>query len=437
MGGNQSSQQIAEKAAYERAGLSIEEAQKLELEEKEDKIRDEECSSCRFIPIRPNPKTRGVSFFCMPSICPNSPNNIFFHSKYFFDYWGEVGFHYLDVHRNFFFGISSIFSVLGVAMLIIGASALSTNPAVVGKTYWAFVSTKNATAAALTGNQHTIEVRVGLKALKFQQCEQGFGCHDSQTITFSDTENCARQGIFGQVCAVCAGAAAKQASSVAFSAITKAVALFSMQKRMYAYADSPSLKLVGVLSEISGAISLGSGLGYFDHNCLAACGNAFDPKVNPSAGLSNVIIAAGNGYVCFLVGLLACLVRAALHLLTPLPRKGKGLVMPFCRCLSQGCRGDGCCVLYVDDVEEEKHIAQVELVHQVKDSIGHPDRIIPENSPSPPVVHHTEGHRTEQHHHKDPNANNQQNYLVHESSMIMEAAAATAVVADAAIAVSE
>lgn len=376
MGGKQST--VSERAAYEKAGMTIQHAQTIEQEEKEDHLRDEECSWCRFIPVRPDPKTHGVSWFCMYPLCPNSPKNKFFHSHYWFKYFGNVGFHFLDKHRNIFFGLASFVSLAGVALLVFGATALAMDKTTVVNTHWAKVSATNVTSKL------NFKVYVGLQALVYEKClPPPTGCKSS-IIDYSDTELCNSGGLFGTVCSTCSAAASKEASSVAFSAITKGIAIFSMQKRMYGYADSPSLKLIGILSELAGAISLGSGLGYFNAACLAGVGQEFTSAKIPA--LKDIKISGGYGYWAFLAGLLASLVRGLLHLLTPLPRKGKGLLLPMANCICKAFARDGCCELYDDDLEEDNHRKEIEKVKAIKEEVASAD---PEAISSAVGIKHT------------------------------------------------
>jgi len=385
MGSAQSKTHVQREVAFSNAGFTLAEVEQLKREENEDYLRDSECSACRFIPIRPNRETHGVSLWCQPSVCPNSPKNSFFHSRFFFKYWGEVGFHFLDVHRNFFFGVATLVSLLGVALMIVGSLALSTNQRVVDNTFWAKITAKNSTnlhqGPPNDVSESVFNVNVGLTALTFEQCTTGpHGSCVGSVVSFSDSAKCQTEGIFGSVCTVCSGAAGKQASSVVFSAISKGIAVFSMQTRMYSYADSPSLKLLGVVSELAGAASLGSGLGYFNRYCLAACRDEFSSLKHKDIAL--VSIAPGVGYSCFVVALVACIVRALLHLFTPLPRKGKGLLLPFLTCVRKGlCECDGCCVLWVDDVEEARRRDSLVAIQQVERRLtleatgdGHVDR---------------------------------------------------------------
>ena len=132
-----------------------------------------------------------------------------------------------------------------------------------------------------------------------------------------------------------------------------------MQKRMYAYADSPAQKLLGIAAEAMGAASLAAGISSFNSECLNQLRYAYledddsSEPVNPFKGkssyfpsLKHVKIRMGPGFIAYIVGFIAALLRALLHLLTPLPHRGKGLLSPLFSLFSRTLRcGPGCCEL--------------------------------------------------------------------------------------------
>ena len=367
--------------------LSRSEAEAIKREEKEDYLRDNECDWCRFIPVcRPSTKDHGVSLLCKPPCCPHSHKNYFFHSVFFHEAFGELGFHFLDYHRNFFFGLSTMLSLLGVAMLIVGASALVAEPVTLSNAYWSGTSARNSTINT------DFKVSVGLRALMYSKCDltksrrldefaaTTFNLEPVSTpfslrrelatppakcvntvLEFSDKAGCAATGVFGSVCTLCGDVVSSIAAGVAFAAIGKGVALFSMQKRMYAYADSPSLKFMGICTELMGFISLVSTIAKFHRNCVGAMVDQFTPDKYPT--LSNIATHPGPGFNCFIVGAVASFVRLLLHLLTPLPHRGKGVCFPTYKIATMLCTCKGCCVLYDDEAEDKERAAKHAALH--------------------------------------------------------------------------
>ena len=360
--------------------VSQAEEKKLRREEREDDLREHECDCCRFIPCcKPNRESHGVSFFCKPWFCPHSRDNKFFHSVFFYETFGEIGYHFLDYHRNCFFGFSSILSLLGVVMLLIGASALVSTVPTIKTINWAKTSAFNKTANA------EFSASVGLYSLVYSKCAAASGsrrlmdvlpeepfllrrklapgpqkCVDT-LLEYTDTAGCKATGVFGEVCPICGSVASSEAAGVAFAAIGKFVALFSMQKRMYGYADSPSLKFIGICMELMGFISLLVDVLKFNDQCVGALKQKFNGMNIP--GLSNFKTSPGPGLICFIVGAIAAFVRLLLHLLTPLPRKGKGVCVPICKTVGMCFSCKGCCVLYDDEAIEKEHDDKLATIH--------------------------------------------------------------------------
>lgn len=404
----------------------------LERMEKEDQLREDECSRCRFIPCckpkefdKNGNRIHGVSALCrMAPCCPHSRKNIFFHSRFFYESLGELGFHWLDYHRNFFFGFSTILSGLGVAMLLLGAIGYSENETIVKNAYWMSMSAINSTTT--TGDGHIeFSAKVGLNSMVFENClkknvnaankgRRRLESSNSMTdvsnyssyiqgdetshlrrlqvrppplntckttvISFDDTVACSADGLFGVICQVCRESASRTGSSMLSSAIGKGLSFWSMQKRMYAFADSPSLKFLGIALELVSLISLAGAWGFFDRNCSREMRSQIDPKNYPS--LTDIAFRSGPGSQGVVVGLVAAIVRALLHLLTPLPNRGMGLVVPLYRMMRRMlCCCEGCFVLYDDEEEERKHKEMIALLHHqngLEDHLSPPAEIATE-----------------------------------------------------------
>jgi len=307
---------------------------------------------------------------------------------------GELGLHFFDYHRNFFFGFASLLSVLGVAMLLIGASALAPVPAVVSTTYWSTMSALNTTTKI------EFSVAVGLKSLIYSKCtgkpaghrraldteespfeeavpltrgsffirrqlapppqSETHSCVDTM-VFFNDQSQCAQTGLFTNVCKLCGDSANSESLGIAFSAVGKFVGFFGMQKRMYGYADSPSLKFMGILTELMGCVSLASTLLTFNRECTGAMNDEFMRTKHSS--LTDVRIHPGPGWNCFAVGAVAAFVRLLLQILTPLPHRGKGILRPLFKMVGMCSTCKGCCVLYDDEKEEAERSARRAALH--------------------------------------------------------------------------
>ena len=321
----------------------------------EDDIRDRECASCRFIPCnRPNIENHGVPFYCKAiTSCPHNRNNKVFHSHYAYETVGELGYHFFDVHRNLFFGFASVLSVLSVALLVVGTSALSNNDLILSSTKWAILTANNNT---ISSSPQYLILNVGLRGILYNQCS-GDGSVLSKDsckntiVQFSDS-SCTSNSILGDVCSICSDSASSEAISAGISCISKFFALLGMQRRMYTVADSPSFKLVAIVLEFIGFVSLLMALSKFDRSCVGALYNEIVVNINNNpyvSQLSKIQIGWGSGFICFCVGAVASFTRLVLHVVTPVPHRGKGIIGPLLKIFT---RCDGCCVLYQDQEEE-------------------------------------------------------------------------------------
>jgi hypothetical protein len=303
---------------------------------------------------------------------------VFFHESL-----GEIGYHFLDYHRNFFFGFATLLSVAGVALLIVGAAALVPSQVVIKNTYWSTTSYYNKTAGV------DMSISVGLQSLVYSKCvgqnrrlsdyelasdfETSSSSYlrrhlaqappkcDDVLLKFSDDGACKSTGIFESVCKTCGNAATSLVFGVAFSALGKFVALFSMQKRMYGYADCPSLKLIGMCTELMGFISLLSTVNKFGSVCNYAMTQQFTTSNYP--GYTFRVAPAGVGMNCFIAGAIASFIRFLLHLLTPLPHRGKGVVVPLMKTIMRLFTCKGCCQLYDDEAEDKERAAKHAALH--------------------------------------------------------------------------
>lgn len=97
---------------------------------------DSKCASClskiSFFPENDD----GVPPFCRNKNCPLD------HRHWLNHWWvteklGRVGLAYFDQHRKVYFGFASLATILAMVITTYGCFALSTDPLIVQRTYWA------------------------------------------------------------------------------------------------------------------------------------------------------------------------------------------------------------------------------------------------------------------------------------------------------------
>jgi hypothetical protein len=94
------------------------------------------------------------------------------------------------------------------------------------------------------------------------------------------------------------------------------LAWLGAQTRMRTAADTPVQKLLGVISETHGTISLAIALILFEKNCFSNLRNALNVP-----GL-NMKYYTGPGVYCYAICCASGLIRGLMHYLTPLPGTG-------------------------------------------------------------------------------------------------------------------
>lgn len=273
---------------------------------------------------------------------------------------GELGYHFFDVHRNVIFGIASILTLISTALFLFGVSAFAEQQRVLSISNWAVLETKYS-----DGSTAPIFYKFffGLRAMVVNSCPSEnsslVNCKP-YLLLYSDSQ-CSKLGFIGDFCNACGKAASSEATAAAFTAISKFLSLFGMQRRMYKVADSTSFKLYAICIEIVGSISLLTSLLEFKNICMDASFDAMeDPTKKYHSYLSNNDVNYGSAYLCYAFGVIAALLRLIVHVLTPLPYRGKGIIAPFIKIFT---RCDGCCILYVDDEEDEKRRSELGIKH--------------------------------------------------------------------------
>ena len=308
---------------------------------------------------RPNETNHGVPFYCLHPICPHNRSNKYFHSFYMMETLGELGYHFFDVHRNIIFGFASILTLLSTALFLFGVAAFSDQQEVISASNWASLQTED-----ISQTQYIYyKIQFGLRAMVINACDSDtsdFTKCKVKSINYSD-DSCSKLGFIGDICTVCGAAATSEATGAAFTAISKLLALGGMQRRMYTVADSPSFKLYAICVEIIGIVSLITSLGEFEAGCIRG---TMDLMSDPTKKYHNNLVDSrsnlGSAFIAYAFGAIAAGIRLIIHVLTPLPRRGKGLITPLYKLFT---RCDGCGVLYVDEEEDEKRRSALGIKH--------------------------------------------------------------------------
>ena len=115
-----------------------------------------------------------------------------------------------------------------------------------------------------------------------------------------------------------------------------------------------------------GLVSLASTLLTFNNKCTGSMKREFETNAAGHPDLEDVKIHPGMGFNCFAVGAVAAFVRLLLHILTPLPHRGKGIIMPMCKMAGMCVTCKGCCVLYDDEAEEAERRRKHAALHGVQ-----------------------------------------------------------------------
>jgi len=254
----------------------------------------------------------GVPPPCKPKYCPLSHDHPILNSIWMRNSIGRIGFTHFDTYRKFYHGLASWISIIALGMTIYGCCSLSTNDSVVRRTYWAAVDGRNFTSTGSAGSMY-----VGLRTFIYSDCTFVPGteaypvkCHE-QSISYS-SEQCT-SGPLSSACEACSSVA----TSIWFAAVTNVFGLVlatnGAQVRMRRKADVPAQKLLGMVTDLMGAVTLAGSLLQFHTKCFANMQSTLD-----SHGGSFTRIWSGPGFICYATCAFAALIRAVVHWLTPI-----------------------------------------------------------------------------------------------------------------------
>lgn len=278
----------------------------------------------------------GIPCFCRHQLCPLDHRNKYLNDNNYIRQIGEIGYTYFDSRRKYFLGMASLVTVIAMVLTTFGCCALSTDPTVIKRVYWAAGTMTN-----VTSNQD-YALYIGLRSVVVVGCRfvPGYDSYPPSCMTESiiwTDPNCL-QGITAGACESCANIATSMWLTAFMSCFSLIFALLGALTRMRVKADVPVQKLLGMGADTMGSLSLAFALFTFENGCFK----------NLTLNSSNLVMRSnfwlGGGYACYLICCLSGFVRAIVHWLTPLPNKGKGLGAVFCVLCP-------CCCKHKEDTE--------------------------------------------------------------------------------------
>ena len=155
------------------------------------------------------------------------------------------------------------------------------------------------------------------------------------SIPWSSAE-CSSEPTFKVACDSCA-AATNSLWFLAFSSCASMMfSVLGAQARIRGKcSDTPVQKMLGMFTELNGAVSLAMGLNVFNKHCYMPLRDTFRNNnmttdwANGELGVGSADLWLGPGFYCYCGCCASGLLRCLLHWLTPLPEQGKGFFFPF------------------------------------------------------------------------------------------------------------
>lgn len=267
------------------------------------------------IPCFNNDEFDGVPPFCgLTRWCPLNRNNPLTNTNDYVRKIGPFGYNHFDLKRKLYFGLVSIFTVFAMVLTLWGCCALSLDPSIIQRTYWAGGTGFNSTSS------NYFSMYIGLQSLEFVDCEytSSFNSYapscQRQSIKYFDSQ--CKSGPVSSACQACARSAVSMWSTAVFTLFGLVLNVLGAQTRAMKKADIPVQKWLGMIGELQSFISLAVALFVFQNNCLNNLHNAFNVK-----GVSTQFWI-GPGMYCYAFCCASGGVRAVVHWLTPLPGMG-------------------------------------------------------------------------------------------------------------------
>ena len=127
-----------------------------------------------------------------------------------------------------------------------------------------------------------------------------------------------KSGDIEVACETCSSAATSLCVTAFTACISLVAALIGAQVRIGVRGDSPVQKLLGMSTELFGTLSLAASLHIFENHCYWHLRKAFRFRDLTAT------FWLGPGFYCYAVCIVSGFVRTFVHILVPLPGRGKG-----------------------------------------------------------------------------------------------------------------
>ena len=184
----------------------------------------------------------GVPPGCWWSICPLNPDNWLFNYSPLAVRLSTFGLNHFDIHRKFYLGMASVFTMLTFIIALWGCFSLSTKRNIVQRTYWYAGTGINST------DNNNFSIYIGLRSVEEVSCEfvPGYDNYQSNCVRHSikwNSPEC-HQGLAAPACDSCSAAATGMWITAFMNCFCLILAWLGAQTRMRIIADIPGLQIM-------------------------------------------------------------------------------------------------------------------------------------------------------------------------------------------------
>ena len=200
----------------------------------------------------------GVPPPCKAAHCPFSHENLCLNGEKARRCIGGIGLSHCDRYRKLWLGLVSWFSLLTLGLTIYGCCSLSDNRSVVRRTYWAAVDGHG------FDGESSFSMYVGLTTFIYSNCTfvPGYLVYPKncqEQIVYYKSAACT-DGPLSSVCEACQGVATATWVAAVTNVLGLVLATNGAQIRMRRIADVPIQKLLGMVTDLIGAVTLAASL---------------------------------------------------------------------------------------------------------------------------------------------------------------------------------
>jgi len=230
--------------------------------------------------------------------------------------FGNVGFPKMDRERRFWMGLVTLSTIISIGVTLYGAMALAENVHLISRSRWVTIRYSNVTS----GERYN--AFVGLRALVYQHepCDV-LGCKQD-LYTYTDTHpHMWPDQYLANALEECRTNMHDNAFGAFITCATLIFALIGTVNRMKRSSDANVQKLLGMTTDLCGAISLGLTLIFVYDTCVTSL-----EKRGPVGGMRLDRASAGPGFHAYVYCLFTACLRAVGHWVTPTPGRGAGCV---------------------------------------------------------------------------------------------------------------